>query len=350
MNEINVNEVFAAFKRSGKKHILITGKKGSGKTTLAHALAGERCAGFETYAVPGKEVVLRHRLTDESSVIGLYDEALGRMKTAESGFLLGIKALQSAKEYEGDVLLDEIGYLESEAYDFQRAVASLLDAKSAVLTVRKERTDFIKSLLRRDDVFALDTDVLGGGVGCVIMASGYGERFGGNKLLCDFGGKKLIERAILATDGIFSRRVVVTRYKEIADICEMEGVECVIHDLPRRSDTVKLGLEKMYGTAGCMFCPCDQPLLDRRSVLGIAEGFALQKEQIWRLGCRGVGGAPVIFPRKLFPELLSLEGGGGSAVIKDHPDMVCFFEAYNKDELADVDTPEELEKLAKQYL
>ena len=29
-------------------------------------------------------------------------------------------------------------------------------------------------------------------LGCVIMASGTGQRFGGNKLLADFGGRPLI--------------------------------------------------------------------------------------------------------------------------------------------------------------
>ena len=60
--------------------------------------------------------------------------------------------------------------------------------------------------------------------GCVIMASGLGRRFGGNKLLADFRGQPLITRAFAATDGIFDRRVVVTRYPQVARLCHQRGI------------------------------------------------------------------------------------------------------------------------------
>lgn len=40
-------------------------------------------------------------------------------------------------------------------------------------------------------------------LGCVIMASGLGKRFGGNKLMADFDGQPLICRALTVTDGLF---------------------------------------------------------------------------------------------------------------------------------------------------
>lgn len=349
MNDINTKDIFAAFKRSGKKHILITGAKGSGKTTLARALAGEKCAGFESYALPRERVIIRNRLSGEEGIIGKYDDALGKMKCCPGGFDVGIKAIDDALCCDGAILLDEIGYLESDAPDFQRAVNELLDRKSVILTVRKDKTDFILSLTERDDVFVFDTDILRGGLGCVIMASGFSRRYGANKLLCDFGGKKLIERAIEATDGIFSKRVVVTRYEEIARICENSGVEYVLHSQPDRSDTVKLGLGKMTDTKGCMFMPCDQPLIKRKTVMDIAEGF-LSDERIWRICSNGEVGMPVIFPRGLYGELMALKEGGGSSVIKKHPEMVSFFETDKNEELLDADTPEILRFLEKQYL
>ena len=50
-------------------------------------------------------------------------------------------------------------------------------------------------------------------LGCVIMASGLGRRFGGNKLLAELGGKPLLQWVLDATQGMFGcRRVVVTRH------------------------------------------------------------------------------------------------------------------------------------------
>ena len=56
-------------------------------------------------------------------------------------------------------------------------------------------------------------------LGCVIMASGMGTRFGGNKLMADFGGAPMIARILQATDGLFARRVVVTRHADVAAFC-----------------------------------------------------------------------------------------------------------------------------------
>ena len=82
-------------------------------------------------------------------------------------------------------------------------------------------------------------------IGCVIMASGLGKRFGGNKLMADFHGKPMIQRALDATEGLFSRRVVVTRHESVAELCWAQNVEVVLHDLPGRNDTVRLGLEAL---------------------------------------------------------------------------------------------------------
>ena len=48
------------------------------------------------------------------------------------------------------------------------------------------------------------------------MASGLGRRFGGSKLLAELDGVPLLGRALAATDGLFERRIVVTRSAEAA--------------------------------------------------------------------------------------------------------------------------------------
>ena len=183
-------------------------------------------------------------------------------------------------------------------------------------------------------------------IGCVIMASGMGKRFGGNKLMADFCGKPMIQRALDATEGLFTRRVVVTRHESVAALCREQNVDVIFHELPHRNDTVRLGLEALGDLDACMFLPGDQPLLRRETVAMLLENRKDYPDNILRLAFEDSEGSPVLFPARLFPELKNLpEGKGGGVVIKNHPHEVLHVCVSNPFELADADTPEMLETL-----
>ena len=182
--------------------------------------------------------------------------------------------------------------------------------------------------------------------GCVIMASGMGTRFGGNKLMADFGGKPMILRTLRATEGLFAARVVVTRHADVAEICRAAGAEVILHDLPLRSDTVRLGTGRMLGMDGCMFCQADQPLLRRATVAAMLNAWRGDQDFILRAACSGAAGSPVLFPRWAFDELQTLpEGKGGGALMKKYPQRVRTFEVQSPWEMKDADTPEALTEL-----
>ena len=199
-----------------------------------------------------------------------------------------------------------------------------------------------------------DSDIL-----CVIMASGMGKRFGSNKLLTDFRGAPMFRKILDATEDLPGvRRLVVTRHPEIAEACRAAGIETVLHDYPDRDQAIRLALE----TAACsrvpgagrpaasgavpgayLFCPADQPLLTRESLLRLLTVGHSAPGRICRLsGIRGPG-SPVLFPAALREELLSLpEKTGGKAVLLAHPELVTLVPAVRDEELQDVDTPEDL--------
>ena len=200
----------------------------------------------------------------------------------------------------------------------------------------------------------MDLDAPYGRAGCVIMASGLGRRFGGDKLIAAFAGRPMIRYALDATAGVFAGRVAVTRSKAVAELCERQDVPVVLHDQPHRSDTVRLGLCALLaqagecGLTGCLFCPADQPLLQRQTVAALALCAVQDPEAIWRPACGAQQGAPVFFPAWAFPELLALpQGRGGGAVVRKYPQRVRCLPVQEAQELADVDTRAALAALEK---
>ena len=205
-------------------------------------------------------------------------------------------------------------------------------------------------------------------VGCVIMASGLSRRFGTNKLLVDFCGQPMLCRAFdaTATPGI-AARIVVTRSEEVQALCRAHGLPVLLHSLPGRNDTVRLGLsallEQKPELSGCMFLPGDQPLLCRETVEAMTERFCReqpsptewQKEterEIFRLGAVAdndptpLVGSPVLFGSSFFSELLTLpENKGGNVLLKKYPAQVRTICIADSAELLDADIPEVLQQL-----
>ena len=215
--------------------------------------------------------------------------------------------------------------------------------------------------------------------GCIVMASGVGARFGGNKLMAELCDAPLVGHVVRATDGLFDRRVVVTRHADVAALCETLGAQVILHDEPCRNDTVRLGMEAMDGCDMVTFFQGDQPLIRPTSIAALlraaerdaaaehhaaaehdaaaaagrdaigaagrdaegrdAEGrdaaesgvdVAVGRDAagcgvvdvsrrlsacIWRTSFDGMPGAPVLFPSWAFDELRSLPHGKGGGFV-----------------------------------
>lgn len=344
--------IWNSFRASGKRHLLLTGGRGSGKTTLLGSLCPEPLPGVTTWADPGKAVYLREESTGRETVIGLFDStrpgAENKMQPLFPGLqTLGVDALGRCVQHPSPWMqVDEIGYLELSCPEYCQALRQLFEEKQVLAAVRKQDAPFLNELLHRPDVFSVDLDDPYGSAGCVIMASGLGRRFGGSKLLVPFMEKPLLSWALNATDGLFSRRVVVTRSREAAAFCAALGVETVVHDEPGRNDTVRLGLEAVGNVTQCLFCPADQPLLSRQTVESLLLCGRNSRGRIWRPCFQGTPGAPILFSRDYFDELKHLpQGKGGGMVAAGHGESVRTLPVADKRELWDVDTPENLTEL-----
>ena len=344
--------IWNTFRKSGKRHLVITGARGSGKTTLLNALFPAQVPGITTWAERSQAVYLRENVTGQRVQVGAFDPSLpgpgNQMVPLRDGFLsLGVPALRRCLESDSPwITIDEIGYLEAQSEVYHNTLRQLLERKQAAMVIRKQELPFLRELCSREDAFVVDLDDPFGNIGCVIMASGLGRRFGGNKLMADFHGEPLICRILDATEGIFAKRVVVTRHQDVARLCDTRGIPCILHDLPHRSDTVRLGLAAMPGIDRCMFATADQPLLRKETIASLALASKNDPNSIWRTCCDGTPGSPVVFPKWAFPQLLDLtEGKGGGVVIKKYPEHLHTVNVRDMYELKDVDSPEDLSEL-----
>lgn len=100
-------------------------------------------------------------------------------------------------------------------------------------------------------------------IGCVLMAAGFGRRFGGNKLQAEFdGGATLIQCALSAIPhDKLAQVVVVTQYPQVAELARKYGFTALPNPHPEvgQSESIRIGLQALQD--------CDAVLLDRKSVV-----------------------------------------------------------------------------------
>jgi nucleoside-triphosphatase len=138
--------------------IFLTGEKGVGKTTaIARFLAGERInpAGFRTVA----QSLPTGAYKDGVYIVPYGDVPSAQAKTPpvavrnkqESTFTayprvfdtVGVRILMDSRDA-AFIVMDELGFMESEALDFQREIFHLLDGERPILgVVKAKRTPFL---------------------------------------------------------------------------------------------------------------------------------------------------------------------------------------------------------------
>ncbi len=186
-------------------------------------------------------------------------------------------------------------------------------------------------------------------IGAVIMASGAARRMGKNKLLLQYNGKPLILHIFnLVLEQGFENLVVVTCYKEIAEIAKDKNIKYVYNMCAEmgQSQSVRLGINSLGQCDGYMFFTGDQPLLDSETINKLIRSFENHSNKIIVPLHNGKRGNPVIFPKKFKEELLALKGDmGGKALMNSYPEDVLLVEITNEYALWDIDTPEDYEKL-----
>ena len=150
------------------QRVLLTGRPGSGKTTLIKRVLDElpqRCGGFYTeeirdhgtrvgfkvVALADGEVVFAHVDFTTPERVGKYGLDLSALEA------VGVNAIREAVQAERLIVIDEIGPMEIRSVVFRKAVNDALDSELPVLaTIFLRSLPFTDAIKSRPDVVLID--------------------------------------------------------------------------------------------------------------------------------------------------------------------------------------------------
>ena len=179
-------------------------------------------------------------------------------------------------------------------------------------------------------------------VSLIYMASGFGKRYGTNKLLTEFQGEPLYLHGLLS--------LLISQYERVLSgsfdrVPEAERIFNEDSDLGITA-SLKLGTEvSRKDTDAFLYFVADQPCMRGETIAEFVRGFLKSGKGIGCVCAKGHRGSPNLFAGKYKKELLALEGDqGGRQIMQEHPEDIWMMEVDER-ELRDIDHPADLKQL-----
>jgi molybdenum cofactor cytidylyltransferase len=194
-------------------------------------------------------------------------------------------------------------------------------------------------------------------VGAILLAAGAGSRMGGRpKALLELGGVPLILRQLVALSGagVDELVVVLGHHAELIEPVVQKFPVTLVHNPDPDQGQVssqRLGLQALSGKLDAVLVAlADQPLINEQDITALIGAYKKRPAGTSVLVPQVAGepGNPVIFAAAVREQILA----GGAAVgcrhwRAAHPDQVALFETDNRRFRLDLDTPEDIERFAR---
>lgn len=186
----------------------------------------------------------------------------------------------------------------------------------------------------------------------ILLAAGLSERYGKDKLLERIKGKYLFEYALdQCLDSDLGELIIVGRHQVLAEYAHQRSITYINNPFPERgqSYSIQLGLSARSATSeAVLFLLADQPLISEQLVWQILTAYR-KTGNIIVPQYDGQQGAPVLFPKTFFSDLMHLEGDqGGRGLIQKYKDQVSFVNVAESCRGWDVDQPADLYRVQEQ--
>ena len=192
----------------------------------------------------------------------------------------------------------------------------------------------------------------GRAIAAVVLGAGRSSRMGGpNKLLAEIGGKPLVR---IVTDAVLASRarpvVVVTGHQRDKVEAALAGLPVKFVHNPHFADglgtSLKAGIAALPAEAdGAIVCLGDMPQVDAALIDRLIGAFDPDHGALVVVPTiDGKRGNPVVWSRRFFPDLMTVEGDVGARyLIGRYTEAVAEVPLSGTAALTDVDTPEALE-------
>jgi molybdenum cofactor cytidylyltransferase len=188
-------------------------------------------------------------------------------------------------------------------------------------------------------------------IAAVVLAAGRSTRMGGpNKLLADLRGKPLVR--------IVTEQVLASKASNVTVVTghQADEVKRALHGLKVKfvhnpdfvsglASSVKTGIAAVPASAdAAVVCLGDMPLVEAHLVDRLIEAFAPDRGMLIAVPVNdGRRGNPVLWSRRFFGELMSLDGDiGARHLIARHGEAVAEVAVEGQGAFLDIDTPQAL--------
>jgi molybdenum cofactor cytidylyltransferase len=187
-------------------------------------------------------------------------------------------------------------------------------------------------------------------IAAIVLAAGLSSRMGSNKLLADLNGRPLLRHAAEAAANSVADAVIVVVGNEA------ERMETVLKGLRANSvhnphyakglsTSLKAGIAAVpEDFDGAIVLLGDMPGVSSALIDKLIAAFDPNDGRAICVAARhGKRGNPVLWARRLFPEIMALEGDvGAKHLMAMNDELVCEVEADDDGPLTDIDTPQAL--------
>lgn len=189
-------------------------------------------------------------------------------------------------------------------------------------------------------------------IAAIILAAGSASRMRQPKQLLDWGGRPLVR--VVAEHALTARLecvLVVVGAERDAVVAALAGLPVEIVENRAYAEGQSTSLRAGVVALGPEVCAAlvllgDQPFVTPTIVERIADAWRASGAAIVAPLYRGQRGNPVLFARPVFHELLAIQGDQGArAVLAVDPSRVHLVPFDDDRPLADIDTPEDYERL-----